>query len=272
MSGMAKEKVAEYWQAASCGEDLYLLQTDRDGYRLQSEARYQLEPYILPFMEPERWRGKRVLEIGVGLGADHQRLVEAGAETTGLDLTERAVEHARHRMHLFGLTSTLIQGDAEELPFADASFDLVFSYGVIHHTPHTAKAAAEIMRVLKPGGTFKVMIYSKWNLVGLMLWMRYGIMAGKPWRSIADIYAHHLESPGTKGYTIPEAKALFPGAIEILARVQLNHADLLSSGAGQRHAGPVLMVARRLWPRWLLKRIAGRLGSHLLIEGSKELG
>lgn len=264
-----KDDVADFWEAASCGEALYLSDTDVAGYRAQSRTRYELEPFIPPFIEAHRWAGKRVLEVGVGLGADHQTLAEARAELSGVDLTERAIEHTGRRLELFGLKSDLRVGDAENLPFADNTFDMVFSWGVIHHSPDTPAAAKQILRVLKPGGTFKVMIYYKWSLSGLMLWLRYGLAAGQPGRTLSSIYAEHLESPGTKAYTLNEARALFIDARDVDARTVLTHADLLSSEAGQRHQGLVLNVARMVWPRWLFRRVAARNGLFLLIEGRK---
>lgn len=266
-----KAEVEAFWEQASCGEQLYLDGEALDSYRRQSQIRYELEPYIKAFADAARWRGKRVLEIGVGLGADHQLFADAGAILSGIDLTERAVEHTAARFRFLGLPSDLRVGDAENLPFEDASFDLVYSWGVIHHSPDTARAAAEILRVLKPGGTFKVMIYHKWSLTGLMLWLRYGLGRGRPLRSLADIYAHHLESPGTKAYSRAGAAALFPGTEALRLEVVLTHADLLEGQAGQRHEGRFLALARRLWPRPLLRRIARGNGLFLLIEGRKPL-
>lgn len=267
----SKDQVSAFWSRASCGEELYLVGKEADRYRRQSTERYRLEPYIRNFMEPHRWVGKKALEIGVGLGADHQLLAEAGADLCGVDLTERAVEHTRERFHAFNLTSNLQQADAESLPFPDASFDLVYSWGVIHHTPDTPKAAREIMRVLKPGGTFKVMIYNKWSLVGVMLWLRYALLAGKPMRTMAEIYSSYLESPGTKAYTLTESAALFPYATGLKQHVVLTHGDLLEGGAGQRHSGLVISVARAIWPRWLFRRFARGSGLFLLIEGQRPL-
>ena len=266
-----KDQVSEFWSRASCGEELYLVGEEADRYRRQSMERYRLEPYIRDFMEPHRWAGKKALEIGVGLGADHQLLAEAGAILSGVDLTERAVEHTRERFRIFNLTSNLQQADAENLPFPDASFDLVYSWGVIHHTPDTPKAAREIIRVLKPGGTFKVMIYNKWSLVGAMLWLRYALLSGKPWRTMADIYSNYLESPGTKAYTPAGSAVLFPDTNDLKPRVVLTHGDLLEGGAGQRHSGLLISVARAIWPRWLFRRFGRDLGLFLLIEGQKPL-
>jgi ubiquinone/menaquinone biosynthesis C-methylase UbiE len=102
----------------------------------------------------------------VGLGADHQRFAEVGADLYGIDLTERAVEHTRRRLAMFGLASHLFVGDAEALSFPDGYFDVVYSWGVLHHTPDTPKAVSEMYRVLKPGGTARIMLYHKWSLVG----------------------------------------------------------------------------------------------------------
>lgn len=264
-----KQDVADFWDAASCGEALYLSGADPAGYREQLRARYEVEPFIPPFIDARRWRTKRVLEVGVGLGADHQLLAESGAELSGVDLTERAIEHTRRRLAMFGLKSDLRLGDAENLPFADNTFDMVYSWGVIHHSPDTPAAAKEILRVLQPGGTFKVMIYNKWSICGLMLWLRYGLALGRPGRSLSSIYAEHLESPGTKAYTLDEARDLFVGALDVKAWTVLTHADLLSSGAGQRHKGLFLTLAKKIWPRWLLRRAATENGLFLLIEGQK---
>ncbi len=144
-----KQQVHDFWNEAACGENLYLQTTDKTGYVTQSAERYRLEPFIVPFANFEAAKGKKVLEIGVGLGADHQRFAEAGADLYGIDLTERAVEHTNRRLALFGLSSTLAVGDAEHLDFPDQNFELVYSWGVLHHSPDTPKAIAEVHRVLE---------------------------------------------------------------------------------------------------------------------------
>jgi ubiquinone/menaquinone biosynthesis C-methylase UbiE len=264
-----KLAVREFWERAACGESLYLGGSERRDYLEQSQRRYELEPYIEPFAEFARAQGKRVLEIGVGLGADHQRFAEAGAELTGIDLTERAVEHARRRLRLFGLGSNVSVGDAEQLAFADSSFDWVYSWGVIHHSPDTRRAVAEIHRVLRPGGTAKIMIYHKWSLIGYMLWMRYALLRLRPWMTLERIYAQHLESPGTKAYSVREATRMFAAFGTVQVHTVLTHADLLESAAGQRHGGALLSLARRLWPRSVLRRCAKGLGLFMLIEATK---
>lgn len=266
---VAKRDVHDFWNDASCGEELLLPSRDREGYKEQAAERYRLEPYILDFAGFQSAADLDVLEIGVGLGADHQSFAENGARLHGIDLTERAIEHTGRRLALFGLKSSLQVADCEDLPFADDSFDLVYSWGVIHHSPDTPKAAREILRVLRPGGRFAVMIYHRYSFVGYMLWLRYALARGRPLTGLDAIYSRYLESPGTKAYTLEQARALFEGAGEVRARTVLTHGDLLASGAGQRHQGRLLNIARKVWPRALIRRLFPTHGLFLLVDGRK---
>lgn len=268
----SKDFVRSFWEEASCGEKLYLQGPAKEDFLRQAETRYRLEPFIPNFAQFEKYRGKKVLEIGVGLGADHQRFAEAGADLDGIDLTQRAIDNVRQRFHITGLNSNLKVGDAENLDFKDGTFDLVYSWGVIHHSPDTLKCAKEIMRVLKPCGEFKVMVYHKYSFVGYMLWLRYALLKLRPFTTLGQIYDQYLESPGTKAYTIEEARKLFPEAIDIHLMTVLTHGDLLTSEAGQRHMGLVLSAARVIWPRFLIRRFFKDHGLFLMIKGRKGKG
>jgi SAM-dependent methyltransferase len=263
-----KTRVRDFWDRASCGEQLYLKGEDRAAFDEQRRIRYELEP-IREFARFDSFRDQATLEIGVGLGADHQSLAEAGARLTGIDLTPRAIEFTRARFELFGLKSDLRVADAENLPFPDRAFDAVYSWGVIHHSPDTPRAAAEIFRVLRPGGIARVMIYHRWSMVGYMLWLRYGLGALRPWRNLTHIYSHYLESPGTQAFTVNEAKAMFRDFSVVKISTPLGHGDLLTSSAGQRHGGLVLKVARRVWPRWFIRRCLADYGLGMMIDLKK---
>jgi ubiquinone/menaquinone biosynthesis C-methylase UbiE len=264
-----KNQVQEFWNKASCGEELYLAQGDKNGYSAEARKRYELEPYILEFARFNQVRGLKVLEIGVGLGADHQMFAEAGAKLWGIDLTERAIEHTRRRLGIFGLSSNLAVGDAEALSFSDESFDQVYSWGVLHHSPNTPKTITEVWRILKSGGRASIMIYQKWSLVGIMLWIRYALLRLRPWISLTEIYAQYLESPGTKAYSIEEARQLFHLFREVRIKTVLTHGDLLESDAGQRHKGVFLKIARQIWPRKIIRRFFPGMGLFMLIEATK---
>ena len=196
----------------------------KEDFEAHARARYALEPFIFDFAHFQSARGLRVLEIGVGMGADYLEWLKAGALATGVDLSGASIERARQRAELAGYHPDLRVADAEQLPFADNSFDVVYSYGVMHHSPNTAQCVREARRVLKPGGQARIMVYHHPSLTGAMLWLRYGILRGKSLRqSVFD----HLESPGTKTYTRQEALRLLDGFRDVEMRVEFSPGDLL---------------------------------------------
>lgn len=264
-----KAEVREFWDAASCGEVYAEGLTTQEQFRRQEEVRYHLEPYIRSFARFEQGASRDVLEIGVGMGADHLQWARScPRRLAGIDLTPRAVAWTAERLAAYGYESELEVGDAESLAFADNSFDIVYSWGVLHHSPDTLQAFREAHRVLRPGGILRAMIYHRPSIVGLMLWARYGLAAGRPMRSFADIYAHHLESPGTKGYTVDEAHRLVASFDACEIRSAIGFGDLLLGEVGQQHSGPRLAMAKRFWPRLLVRKLPA-LGLLLLIESRK---
>lgn len=265
-----KQEVHDFWNRASCGEVYAEGEGARERYESHARARYALEPYIPTFARFEEGAGRDVLEVGVGMGADHLEWARSRPRSlTGVDLTPLAIEHTRTRFEALGYESSLRVADAEQLPFADGSFDIVYSWGVLHHSPNTARAIDEVWRVLRPGGTARVMVYHKYSLVGDLLWLRYGLMAGKPGRTLAEVYHEHLESPGTKAYTVEEGRELFRRFSRVNAWPQLSFGDLLEGAVGQRHGSAALSVAKRLWPRWLIRRVLPRRGLMLMIDAVK---
>ena len=114
-------------------------------------------------MNYEKYAGKRVLEIGCGLGANALHFAEAGAEVTAIDLSDTSVECSRRLFGYRGLTAVIEQGNAEKLGFPDDTFDMVCSLGVLMLVPDIEAAVGEIHRVLKPGGEVMVMLYNRWS-------------------------------------------------------------------------------------------------------------
>jgi ubiquinone/menaquinone biosynthesis C-methylase UbiE len=115
-------------------------------------------------MEFEAFRGARLLEIGCGMGTDLLQFARGGARCTGIDLTPRSVEITRHRFKLYGADGNFMISDGERLPFRSESFDVVYSNGVLQHTPDTAGSIREVHRVLRPGGVAKIMLYHRNSL------------------------------------------------------------------------------------------------------------
>jgi len=265
-----KEQVKNFWGRSSCGEIYGVGVSKQEIYDVQSRARYRLEPYLPEFARFYEGHGKDVLEVGVGMGADHVEWARSRPRSlTGIDLTARAIDHVKQRFDTCGLISNVFLGDAENLPFPSESFDIVYSWGVIHHTPDTQTAVREIHRVLRTDGIARIMVYHTYSLVGYMLWLRYGLLAGRARRGLKDIYHDHLESPGTKAYSVKEARELFAAFSTIDTAVQLSPGDLLEGAVGQRHRSVALTIARRLWPRFLLRRLFRNHGLYLFIEATK---
>src|SRR5712691_10375290 len=157
-----KERVRAFWQAHPCGTKFSDAEMGTREFFARVEAhRYAKEWHIPEAADFAGTRGLRVLEIGCGLGTDGAQFAKAGADYTGVDLTDAAVELATKHFELLGLRGDFRTADAENLDFADESFDLVYSHGVLHHTPDTAAAVSEIHRVLKPGGRAVVMLYHR---------------------------------------------------------------------------------------------------------------
>lgn len=157
-----KERVRAFWQEHPCGTKFADAPPgSRRFYELVEEHRYTKEWHIPAAAGFDKTASLRVLEIGCGLGTDGAQFAKAGAEYTGVDLTDAAIEFAQKRFELFDLPGSFRTADAERLDFADNSFDVVYSHGVLHHTPDTAGAIKEVHRVLKPGGKAVVMLYHR---------------------------------------------------------------------------------------------------------------
>ena len=205
-----KNDVREFWDEKPCGTHT----SDKERYTKDyfeeiENKRYSMQPEIFSFAQFSRFKDKKLLEVGVGAGSDFLQWVRAGTKAYGIDLTDEAVQHVKHRLSLYGLEAEqIITADSENLPFEDDTFDIVYSWGVIHHTPDTEKAMKEIIRVCKPGGKCKVMIYHRKSLLAWFFWIKHALLKMKPWLSVADILWNHMESIGTKAYTKYEVEQM----------------------------------------------------------------
>src|SRR5919112_5264067 len=161
-NSMLKERVRSFWQENPWGTKFAEAPPgSRKFYELVEEHRYRKEWHIPTAAGFAGTKDLAVLEVGCGLGTDGAQFAKAGAHYTGIDLTEAAVDLARRRFELFNLPGAFRVADAERLDFPDNTFDLVYSHGVLHHTPDTQTAIREIHRVLRPGGRAVVMLYHR---------------------------------------------------------------------------------------------------------------
>lgn len=179
------EDVERYWNARPCNIRHSSKPVGSAEYFDEVEARkYRVEPHIPGFAEFERWKGKRVLEIGCGIGTDTMNFARHGAQVTAVDLSENSLAVARQRAEVFGLQDRIrfYRANAEQLSeFVPVeSYDLVYSFGVIHHTPHPGRALEEIRKYIRPGGTVKIMVYHRWSWKVFWILLTYG--HGRFWR------------------------------------------------------------------------------------------
>jgi ubiquinone/menaquinone biosynthesis C-methylase UbiE len=288
-----KERVRAFWQAHPCGTKFSAAEIGTREFFERVEAhRYAKEWHIPEAANFAATRGMRVLEIGCGLGTDGAQFALAGARYTGIDLTEASIELARKRFELTGLRGEFRVADAENLDFAEDSFDLVYSHGVLHHTPDTASAVREIYRVLKPGGRAIVMLYHRGSYnyrIGIRVLRRAGArllksesgikivnrLTGEPIESLRD-HARLLKA-STNGLASDEfLSQSTDGAGNPLARVysrrearelfrDFREVELRAYFLNKRF----IPLIGSLLPRSIESALASRWGWHLWIYAQK---
>jgi 2-polyprenyl-3-methyl-5-hydroxy-6-metoxy-1,4-benzoquinol methylase len=201
------EYIKDFWNRRPCNIRHSPKPVGTREYFDEVEARkYFVEPHIPYFAQFEKWNGKKVLEIGCGIGTDTINFARNGATVTAIELSERSMEVARKRAEVFGLQDKIkfFNGNAEELVgfVPEDQYDLIYSFGVIHHTPNPEKVLAGIRNYIKPGGTLKIMVYNRYSWKALWIIFKYG--RGQFWR-FNELVAKYSEaetgSPVTYTYT-----------------------------------------------------------------------
>ena len=292
-----KEQVRAFWQSHPCGTKFAegVEVGSPEFFRRVEEFRYAKEGHILEAADFASASGLKVLEIGCGLGTDGVQFARAGADYTGVDLTEAAVDLARRNFEWRNLAGEFRTADAENLDFPENSFDLVYSHGVLHHTPDTERAIREVHRVLKPGGRAVVMLYHRDSLnyqlnIGLLrrtgahlLRTDAGVrlvhrLTGEPielleehaarvrrdarrYFSPEEFLSQNTDGPGNplaRVYSRAEARRLFKDFAEVRTAVHFLNKRWLPV------VGPLL-------PRGIETRLAARWGWHLWIYARKAI-
>lgn len=253
------EQVQAYWNGGNgygpCGTDAEIVGSNpkfsKEWFEAIENHRYKVEPFIHSIAQFTRHRGKRVLEIGVGAGTDHLQWARVGTDLYGVDITEAGIETTKKRLEVYELSSTLQRIDAETLPFPDEFFDVVYSWGVIHHSEHPESIIKEIKRVLQPSGEFYGMLYQRPSLTTLRVWVKHALLKGRPFRSLSDVLFNHVESIGTKAYTKHEVRKLYSDFSRIKITPLLTESD-----------------TNKL-PRWLINMLPDSIGWFLGVRASK---
>jgi len=212
---------------------------------LSEDERYRIYPWLYEAAEFRRHAGHKVLEVGCGTGCDLLQFALHGARAFGIDITEEHLRLARERIAgragvQAGLWYEVRYGDGREIPFADGAFDYVYSHGVMHHSDEPEKFAAEILRVLKPGGAFNVHVYAKYSAFALKKFLWHG-----------KNMALHIENS-----------------------LEPVHIELYSAGMLQKIFGVPLIIEKyecrpfpKAWPRF--EFMPSMLGWYLVAKGRK---
>jgi len=236
MSKELKDQVREFWNVQSCDTQVARsTKFSREYFEEIESFRYFDQPFIHSFAQFTRYRGKKVLEVGLGAGTDFVQWLRAGAVASGVDLTPEALDNLRHRIQVYQLPAPekIAVADAENLPFDSNSFDLGYSFGVLHHTPDTLCALREMVRVVRPGGEIKVMLYNRHSVWAFNQWFKHALLKGRPWKSFGWVLWHFMESIGTKAYTRAELARMLPplGLRRIHVQTEITSADHLGSSS-----------------------------------------
>lgn len=158
-----KQKQVElFWNAKPCDSDRSGHDPGAREYFMEIEKdRYDHQAHITEVLAWVRWSGKNVLEIGTGVGTDARHIISQGGIYTGVNIDQGSTELTAKALATFGLQGIVQKASATDLPFPDETFDVVYSFGVLHHIPNIETAVSEIHRVLKPGGELLAMVYNR---------------------------------------------------------------------------------------------------------------
>jgi 2-polyprenyl-3-methyl-5-hydroxy-6-metoxy-1,4-benzoquinol methylase len=262
--------VQKYWDDRPCNIRHSPKPVGSREYFDEVEARkYFVEPHIPAFVEFDRWKDKRVLEVGCGIGTDSINFARAGAKLTAVDLSGESLRVARQRASVMGVEDRIefVQANAEELTSAlsGAQYDLIYSFGVIHHTPRPDRALAQMRALAAPGGTLKLMVYHRrsWKV----LWILAGEGRGRFWQA-DELIAKYSEAqtgcPITYSYTRGGGRELVEASGFRVEQLAVDHVFpyRIEDYVEYRYVKEPYF---RWMPDSLFRAFAHRFGWHLLI-------
>lgn len=259
-------RVKDFWNRRPCNIRHSTQPVGTKEYFDEVDARrYFVEPHILDFAEFEKWRDKRVLEIGCGIGTDTVRFAKAGAQITATDLSEASLDICRQRFDIYGLDGSFYAANGEELSdvVPVETYDLIYSFGVIHHSPSPRSIIEELTKYGGPNTEFRIMLYAKWSWK--VLWILFAYGKGAFWRLPALIRQNsEAESgcPVTFAYSCKGARQLLEG-YEI---IEMRKAHIFPYKIEKYVKYEYEKVWYFAWmPQKLFNMLQRQLGWHLLI-------
>lgn len=260
------ERVREFWNRRPCNIKHSPKPVGTREYFDEVETRkYFVEPHIHGFAQFDRWHNKKILEIGCGIGTDSVSFVRAGAHLTAIDISDQSLELCRKRLECYNLNAKLYCGNAENLSniIPVEPYDLIYSFGVIHHTPNPEKVLSEIKKYCKPETEIKIMFYSKWCWKVLWIILKYS--KGAFWKT-GELVKKYSEAqtgcPVTYYYSFSEIKKIMKD-FEIL-EIRKDHIFPYVIDDYVRYRYKKVWYLRFI-PRPLFRRLENKLGWHTLI-------
>jgi len=234
-----------------------------------TKNRYKIyAPWMKNTFKFEQYKNKKVLEVGVGVGTDHLQFAKAGAILTGIDITPKSIELTKKNLELHGYHSNLLVADAENLPFEDKTFDVVYSFGVLHHTPDIQKAIDEIYRILQPTGKVVVSLYHKNSLSFWIFVFLYDfILKGKFLKMSLENRVWAIEKGGEE--TKPLVQLFTRKQVKYLFR-KFKKVKIITRHAGLPTSGRVLGKILNIKPiKLFFEFLAQWFGWYLIIKAEK---
>lgn len=267
-SHISSNKVQEFWDKNPCNIRHSPSKVGTKKYFDEVEKRkYFVEPHIPEFAKFQKWKGKKVLEIGCGIGTDTINFARAGAKVTAVELSKKSLEIAKKRTKIFGLEKRIkfYLANAEHLSkvVPVRPYDLIYSFGVIHHTPHPEKVIDEIKKYTHKNSTIKIMIYHRFAWKVLWILLKFG--KGAFWK-LDELIAKHSEaatgSPVTYVYSKQQAGKLLNG-FNVL-QISVDHIFPYSIPEYTKYQYKKVWYFRYL-PKEFFRWLEIHIGWHLLI-------
>lgn len=269
-----KERTVRHWAANPIGTKTAGFGSGHEEFTkeyFEDHARFRYvtyAPWLPTVADFWKYKGRRVLDVGCGMGTDLLEFARGGAIASGLDMTPRHIELAKRRFQLFGMKGRFVVGDAENLPFQDDTFDFIYSNGVLHHTPNTQRAVNEVHRALRSGGEALIILYHKHSFVywlniclnrGLRELLRCLLRGDLSAFSFQRLLSESTDGPGnplSKVFTRREGLAMCRKFARATAEVyHLNSQDFPSG---------------HLVPRCVLQRLSKWVGWYVVLRAAKD--
>lgn len=219
------DDVVDYWNRRPCNIRHSQAPVGTKDYFDQVEQRkYFVEPHVPGFAEFEKWKGKKVLEIGCGIGTDAVNFARAGADYTGVEVSQESLDLAKKRFDVYGLKGTFYLSNAETLTSSVLvqAYDLVYSFGVIHHTPFPEQVIEQVKRYLHPQSEFRLMLYAKNSWKDCMIEAGFDQPEAASGCPIAKTFTHEDVKELLNGFDILslEQDHIFPYVVENYIRYE----------------------------------------------------